>query len=188
MTVSENIFFADESKSGLETLKDAVLALMKNGSQLMLPAVFFLSANTSLEANGNYVLDNQLVIVAENHKTPEAVWGKESLRMWNRLQELSSLRDGWDGTDSKRMKEDVVEHFKNVLFVCSDYDFKNWVLFPEAHGFLYLDFSNQGNMAGISLTGNGFSYFTIIDGKTEKGEDLPFKPESVISVLRKVNG
>lgn len=185
---NEDIFFADESKSGLETLKEAMAAFLKNGSRMMLPAVLLVSSDMAFGQNDSFSLVNQLVIVAEKNKTTEAVAGEESFRVWNRLQELAQLKDGWDGSDSKQIRSKVIEHFQEILFRSSDLDFKDWVLFPEAHGYLYLDYSHQDNMAGISLTENDFSFFVIRNGETEKGENIPYRPENVISVLRQFNG
>lgn len=188
MIKNEDLFFADESNDGLDTLMSTICSFFKNGSLLMLPAVFLFSSDMALGHNETLLDDNQLVIVAEKNKTTEAVSGKESLRVWNRLQELSQLKDGWDGLDSRRINHRVIEQVQDLLFTCSDIDLMDWVLFPEARGYLYLDYSHQGNMAGISLCEGEFSFFTIHDGNTKKGESIPFKPEKVISVLREFNG
>lgn len=114
--------------------------------------------------------------------------GKYHGELLKRADELQGLRDGWDGEDSKAIGTSVLKKFRSALSQVADEQLANWVLFPDAHGYLYLDFSYGGIVAGITMTNDKLVYFISKDGKTQKSNGIAFNARNLLSILRRVYG
>lgn len=116
----------------------------------------------------------------------EATVGGNHLRLNARVTELSSLCDGWDGADSKAVSPKLVRKFKEQIARIDDKWLEGWTLFPEAHGYLYLDYSGSGILAGITMTEGRLTYFIKKNDAIEKGENKIFSNTNLKAILKKV--
>ena len=85
------------------------------------------------------------------------------------------------------MKKGITDLLQNVISKCDDSLLNNWVLFPDYRGFLYLDYTNNKDIAGITVTENSFVYFIKKNGRLEKKDDNILTEEALINILKKVN-
>lgn len=105
-----------------------------------------------------------------------------------RTDELQSLKDGWDGTDSKAIDTTAIRKFKSIVSKLSGELLDGWVLFPETRGNLYFDFSDNDTVAGITMTGDKIIYFIRKDGVIQKGSGIAFNTRNLTSILKRVHG
>ena len=105
-------------------------------------------------------------------------------KMRARLEQLSSLKQGWDGNNAMPLSPAVISNMRAVLSRCKDKDIESWVLFPDVNGNLYLDFKSDETDAGLILSESSFSYFA--GEKDEK--DIPFSVASFLQVMNSING
>lgn len=85
-----------------------------------------------------------------------------------RLSELASLPDGWDGEGSLSIKKDIIEFAADLLGQTEEKLLSHWVLFPDARGYVYLDYTNGNNIAGITIADNKLVAFSKINGIVKK--------------------
>lgn len=72
-------------------------------------------------------------------------------KMLKRLEELALLKEGWDGENSVSIDSGIQDFLRRVILQSSDKELVNWVLFPDARGYLYLDYTEGKNLAGITI-------------------------------------
>lgn len=118
----------------------------------------------------------------------DLVGGKNHQIMKLRLHELQSLQDGWDGDQSKAISLDCVKAMEDVLEVVPDKLLKNWVLFPDSRGYLYLDYSSKTDVAGITLMPEGTVYFIKKNSLIEKSSYASLSSAEVLHIMKKVYG
>lgn len=104
-------------------------------------------------------------------------------KMENRLEQLSVLKQGWDGNNAQPVHPAVLKNMRAVLHLCKEKDISSWLLFPDVNGNLYLDLKSDHVDAGMVLAESTFSYFT--DEKDAK--DIPFSPTAFLQVLDSIN-
>lgn len=180
-----DFIFEDQPRNGVETLKKTIELLPKQLGQFVAPIFFSITLGFSQPI----IADNfheQPILVEHNGDSFETICGIENLRVWNRLDELEKLQNGWDGEDSISIKKQIVEKLRNVLYQAKENDLKDWVLFPDAMGYLYLDYSKGSTSAGITLLENTCHYFIMKNGTIEKDDNLLFSPENIISIVRRL--
>lgn len=114
--------------------------------------------------------------------------GKLHSEMNSRLDELSQLKAGWDGVGSQAISGECILKFRNALEVIPEKLLKGWVLFPDARGHLYLDYTENGNVAGITLTDSQLIYFMKKGSLVEKNEGIGNSSSNLLSILEKVYG
>jgi len=105
-----------------------------------------------------------------------------------RIDELERLSDGWDGTGSKAIDKQCVKKLRKTISKASESQLEGWDVFPDAHGFLYLDFSAGQAIAGITATADKLIYFIQKSGKIQKSDGIAFTTSNLLSLLRRVNG
>lgn len=108
----------------------------------------------------------------------------DALRLWNRVEELKSLKKSWDGADALPMEKKAISNFQKVLKLGVNADFRNWVLFPDEAGTLLLQ--SRDGKASISIGNNFYSYVFEKDGKIQSGDKVRFSTSSLLDVIRKV--
>lgn len=113
--------------------------------------------------------------------------GKLRQELTNRLASLSKLQDGWDGADSKAIDRQCITKFKSVLSKATEKQLSGWVLFPDARGYLYLDYTGKHTTAGITMTGETLISFVQKGDTLEKNDGIPFTTASFMSLLKKIN-
>ena len=108
----------------------------------------------------------------------------DALRLWNRVEELSSLKAGWDGAEAIPMNKKAVQNMKRVIKTGISADFKEWVVFPDDNGTLLMQ-SKDGS-ASISIGNNHYSFVYTTNGQVKSGEAVKFSPSSVLSTIRDI--
>ena len=113
--------------------------------------------------------------------------GKLRQELTNRLMSLSKLNDGWDGADSKAIDRQCITKLKSALSKATEKQLSGWVLFPDARGYLYFDYTGEHGTAGITMTGDTLISFVQKGDTFEKNDGIPFTTASFISILTSVN-
>ena len=101
---------------------------------------------------------------------------------------MGKLVDGWDGADSKAIVPQSIRKFKTAIGKTREELLQGWTLFPDAHGYLYLDYTGSNAVAGITMTGERLIYFFRKDGKTVKNDGAAFTTRNLLSILERVHG
>lgn len=114
--------------------------------------------------------------------------GKFHRELLDRVDSLGKLAEGWDGPDSKVIAPQSIRKFKAALGKAEEELLEGWVLFPDAHGFLYLDYTGHDVVAGITMTADRLIYFFRKDGKTVKNDGAAFTTRNLLSILERVHG
>ena len=114
--------------------------------------------------------------------------GKAHKELLERAESLGKLAEGWDGSDSKAIAPQSIRKFKTALGKVEEELLQGWVLFPDAHGYLYLDYTGSNAVAGITMTGERLIYFFKKDGKTVKNDGAAFTTRNLLSILERVHG
>ena len=65
--------------------------------------------------------------------------GKRHRELLERADSFGLLTDGWDGSDSKAIEAVCIRKFKAAIAKTDEKLLQGWLLFPDAHGYLYLD-------------------------------------------------
>lgn len=113
--------------------------------------------------------------------------GKLRQELIERLVLLSQLEDGWDGADSKAIDSRCVTKLRASLNRATDKQLTSWMLFPDARGFLYFDYTGEHCSAGITMTADSLIYFIQKGDVLEKNDGIPFSSSNLISILKSVN-
>lgn len=108
----------------------------------------------------------------------------DALRLWNRVEELKSLKKSWDGAGALPMEKKAVSNLQKVLKQGVSADFRDWVLFPDEAGTLLLQ--SRDGKASISVGNNSYSYVYEKDGKIQSGDKIRFTAASMLDVIRKI--
>ena len=125
--------------------------------------------------------DNKKWLVEKLHEDINRCSVIDKLKI--RLEQLSTLKQGWDGNNAQPVHPAVLSNMRAVLHQCNEKDMASWLLFPDVNGNLYLDLKSDNIDAGIVLAENTFSYFT----DEKDGKDIPFSPTTFIQVINSIN-
>lgn len=113
--------------------------------------------------------------------------GKLHQELTERLANLSLLEDGWDGVGSKAIDRQCVTKLRAALNKATEKQLAGWALFPDARGYLYLDYTGKNGAAGITLTGDSLVYFIQKGDSLEKNNGIMFSSANLITILKTVN-
>ena len=113
--------------------------------------------------------------------------GKLRQELTDRLTSLGNLHDGWDGADSKAIDRKCITKLKSALSKATEKQLSGWLLFPDARGYLYFDYTGEHGTAGITMTGDSLVYFIQRGDVLEKSDGIPFSSTNLISILKSVN-
>ena len=106
--------------------------------------------------------------------------GQLHYNMSQRISNLSQLADGWDGEDSIKKLQQTLDKTDDILL-------DGWTLFPDSHGYLYLDYTGNNCTAGITMMPDKLVYFIDKNDKLQKNDGLRFTSTNLISILKRVN-
>lgn len=106
----------------------------------------------------------------------------------NRLDELSKLPDGWDGEGSLALSRNIVDFVKRIILLAADSSLQDWVAFPDARGYIYLDYTEDNNIAGVTVTDHQVVAFIKRDGHLSKFSFDKLDEKEVLSLLEKAHG
>lgn len=106
-------------------------------------------------------------------------------KMLNRITELSYLENGWDGENSLKIDSSVMAFAHKVILEVPSSVLKNWVLFPDARGFLYWDYTQGKNIAGITMASDKMVAFIKKNGELQKFSFDELSLMNVVKILKK---
>lgn len=109
-------------------------------------------------------------------------------KMLKRLDELALLADGWDGADSYAINEGVIDIARRIIKQANDQTLAEWVLFPDARGYLYWDFTSGKDIAGITMASNQVVAFVKKNGSLIKHHFDRLAESDLLKVLEEVHG
>lgn len=105
-----------------------------------------------------------------------------------RIDALSQLADGWDGEGSKAIDAQLVKKLQRALMKAPEHQLDGWAIFPEAHGYLCLDYAGNNASAGITVMPDRMVYFIQKNGRLQKSNGIAFTLRNLLSILKRVNG
>ena len=114
--------------------------------------------------------------------------GKLHKELLDRADDLALLPNGWDGQDSKAIAPQSIRKFKSAIVKAEESLLEGWMLFPDVHGYLYLDYTGKGAEAGITMTDTKLVYFFQKDGMVVKNDQAAFTSRNFLSILSRVHG
>jgi hypothetical protein len=114
--------------------------------------------------------------------------GKLHRELQERVDSFGQFTDGWDGSDSKAIEAVCIRKFKAAIEKTDEKLLQGWLLFPDAHGYLYLDYTGGNAVAGITMTNDRMIYFFKKDGKTIKNDRAAFTTRNFLAILERVHG
>lgn len=109
-------------------------------------------------------------------------------KLVQRINSLSQLSDGWDGENSKAISVQCIKKLQRVLDKTDENLLNGWVLFPDANGYLYFDYSGDNCTADITMMPDKMVYFIERNGRLQKSDGVRFTSTNLISILKRVNG
>ena len=131
----------------------------------------------------------QVTMLRERKKQGSATHqGKLHRELQERADSLGLLADGWDGIGSKAVEANIIRKFKKAIEKADEKLLQGWVLFPDAHGYLYLDYMSSNAVAGITLASDRIIYFIKKDGRTVKNDGASPTTRNLLSILERVHG
>ena len=102
-----------------------------------------------------------------------------------RIDELSQLKEDWDGRGALPISKDVLYNIKNVLSISEGADWQNWLIAPDVNATICLQ--SKKKRASISLGNNEYSYYALIGGKRLGQSHINFTAESFLSIMRSLD-
>jgi hypothetical protein len=126
-----------------------------------------------------------LVFLSNQKQTLQSSVKEELL---NRLDELSKLPDGWDGEGSLALSRNIVDFVKRIILLAADSSLQDWVAFPDARGYIYLDYTEDNNIAGVTISNHQVVAFIKRNGHLSKFSFDKLDEKEVLSLLEKVHG
>jgi hypothetical protein len=131
----------------------------------------------------------QVTMLREEKKRGGSIrQGKLHRELKERVDSLGRLTDGWDGSDSKAIEAGCIRKFKAVIEKTDEKLLQGWLLFPDAHGYLYMDYTGGNAVAGITMTNDRMIYFFKKDGRTIKNNGTAFTTRNFLAILERVHG
>lgn len=134
--------------------------------------------------NDQKALYSCLVFLSNLQKTNVSLKQK----MLNRLDELAKLSDGWDGEHSFHINHEVLGFVRKIITLSNDEMLTNWVLFPDSRGYLYLDYTEGKNIAGITIANNQVAAFVKRNGELSKYKYDKLDTKNVLVLLEEAHG
>ena len=95
---------------------------------------------------------------SKSYQVPEAAPSLVA-DMLKRVEELALLKEGWDGENSVSIDSGIQDFLRRVIMLSSDKELVNWVLFPDARGYLYLDYTEGKKLDGITIATHQIAAF-----------------------------
>lgn len=114
----------------------------------------------------------------------DAVYASQDTKLL--LAELGSLKDGWDGEKSVAISPKVLTFVGSVLADLDANLLKDWVLFPDARGYIYMDYTRGKDIAGITVAEDKMSAFDKKNGELRKYSFDELNEQKLISILEEV--
>ncbi len=128
---------------------------------------------------------NQVESDAYNFVTNGKQYSGNVGRLYDSLQALSKLKQGWDGYNALPVNQQVINNMGVVLNNCDNSQLQDWSVYPEINGTILLQ--NHNRRAGINLGDKTFSYFIVNGNSVDGDDDKLFTVPLFLNVLNKLN-
>ena len=107
----------------------------------------------------------------------------------NQEQSLhSSVKTDWDGEGSLALSRNILDFLKRTILLAADSSLQNWVAFPDARGYVYLDYTEGNNIAGVTIADQQVVAFIKRDGHLSKFSFDKLDEKEVLVLLEKAHG
>ena len=113
---------------------------------------------------------------------------KNKQLFYDRLSDLANLESGWDGEGSKPISASILAFVGEALADIPNSLLEGWVLFPDARGYLYWDFTQGDDIAGITLTEDKMTAFVKKQGKLRKYTFDTLDEQNLKCILEEAHG
>ena len=137
-----------------------------------------------------YATDNQQLLysclVFLNNQNSQESDLKE--KMLARITDLELLENGWDGEGSLAINPTSLNLSRKVVLNVTSELLEDWVLFPDARGFVYWDYTHGKNLAGITIAPNKMVAFVKKNGQLHKYSFDKVEFSKIINILEEVHG
>ena len=104
-------------------------------------------------------------------------------RAFEKVDEISTLEDGWAGEESYAISKEVLGNIKKVLLISDNDDWQQWYIGPDVNATIGLQ-SEDGAM--MSLGAEEFSYYVVRNGKKKTGSHISFDAAKFLDVMRQI--
>lgn len=101
-----------------------------------------------------------------------------------RLDELSQLREDWDGEGALPISPRVIRNMKDVLLISDNEDWENWMIGPDSNACIGLQ--SKRSRACVSLGAKEYSYYWETDKGEEGKSHVEFSPEKLLELMRRI--
>ena len=102
----------------------------------------------------------------------------------DRLEQLSLLKDDWDGYGAKKISHIVLRNMRDVVLISDDEDWKNWMISPSTNGAICIQ--SKLHTASISVGDNEFSFYSEKDNNEDWGDNVKFNPSVFLETMRRI--
>ena len=133
-----------------------------------------------------FLFDGKAMSKSKSYQVPETAPSLVA-DMLKRLEELALLKEGWDGENSVSIDSGIQDFLRRVIMLSSDKELVNWVLFPDARGYLYLDYTEGKNLAGITIAPHQIVAFIKRDGHLSKYNYDHLNEQDVLNLLEEAH-
>ncbi len=103
-------------------------------------------------------------------------------KAYERIEHISTMRDGWAGDGSLAVSHNVLNNIRRVLLISNNADWINWMISPNTNATLSLQ--SKKPEASISLGAWEFSYYAEVDGREYGESHVEFTPEAFLKIVR----
>ena len=102
----------------------------------------------------------------------------------DRLEQLSLLKDNWDGYGAKKISYIILRNLREVLLISDNEDWENWMISPSTNGSLSLQ--SKLHTASISVGDKEFSFYSEKDNNEDWGDNVKFNPSVFHETMRRI--
>ena len=126
-------------------------------------------------------------IVTLRHNVMDAVYATtDQNALYSCLVFLSSQKQTLQSSVKKELLNRLDE--LSIILLAADTSLQNWVAFPDARGCIYLDYTEDNNIAGVTITNHQVVAFIKRDGHLSKFSFDKLDEKEVLSLLEKAHG
>lgn len=136
-----------------------------------------------------YATDNRQMLYSclvflNNQKLQESNAHKDKLLV--RLADFERLENGWDGEGSIKIKKECLDFSQRILMLVTSEILEHWVVFPDGRGYVYWDYTNGNDIAGITISPDKVVGFMKKNGHLRKYD--PMDLDDIVKMLEEVHG
>ncbi len=179
-----DIFFSDESKEINPEESISIFTML--GSFFDVKSFVFLC----FLLPNIYCVETQdfsVPLITQENSTLAAAPRDKVKAIWQRVDDLASLQDGWDGIKSKSINSRIIDKLKDTLQLCDNNNIANISVFPQANGNLYIDYTKNENIAGITLSEDKVIFFRGTTSQLCEKGTFEFSSKKLYDLISKLN-